>query len=60
MPTSFEYKENVMKRHHHRKSPVKRLRKSGFRARQRTLKGRQTLSRKRRAGRSCNVKKSFT
>ncbi|MFH1718487.1 MAG: 50S ribosomal protein L34 [Planctomycetota bacterium] len=40
----------------HRVSKVKRNRKSGFRARMQTKKGRQTLSRKRRAGRSVNVK----
>ena len=39
----------------HRKSRVKRNRKSGFRARMQTKKGRQTLSRKRRVGRSTNV-----
>jgi ribosomal protein L34 len=44
----------------HRKSLVKRARKSGFRARMRTSKGRLTLSNKRRAGRSTNVKRSFT
>jgi len=38
-------------------SRVKRARKSGFRARMRTKKGRQTISRKRRAGRSVNVRK---
>jgi len=40
----------------HRISKVKRNRKSGFRARMQTKKGRQTLSRKRRVGRSTNVK----
>ena len=44
----------------HRKSLVKRARKSGFRARQRTSKGRATNNRKRRAGRAVNVKRSFT
>ncbi|MCF7972410.1 MAG: 50S ribosomal protein L34 [Phycisphaerae bacterium] len=44
----------------HRKSLVKRARKSGFRARQRTSKGHLTLSSKRRTGRSCNVKRSFS
>lgn len=44
----------------HRKSLVKRARKSGFRARMKTSKGRLTLSNKRRAGRSVNVKRSFT
>ncbi|MBN2594361.1 MAG: 50S ribosomal protein L34 [Sedimentisphaerales bacterium] len=39
----------------HRKSRVKRNRKSGFRARMRTRDGRKTLSRKRRVGRSVNV-----
>ena len=44
----------------HRKSLVKRARKSGFRARMKTGKGRLTLSNKRASGRSVNVKKSFT
>jgi large subunit ribosomal protein L34 len=39
----------------HRKSRVKRNRKSGFRARMRTKDGRKALSRKRRVGRSVNV-----
>jgi large subunit ribosomal protein L34 len=39
----------------HRKSKVKRNRKSGFRARMRTRGGRKTLSRKRRVGRCVNV-----
>ena len=38
----------------HRKSKIKKLRKSGFRARMRTNRGRKTISRKRRAGRSVN------
>ncbi|HPY77727.1 MAG TPA: 50S ribosomal protein L34 [Anaerohalosphaeraceae bacterium] len=44
----------------HRKSFVKRARKSGFRARMRTSKGRLTLSNKRRRGRSVNVRRSPT
>ncbi len=44
----------------HRKSLVKRARKSGFRARQRTSKGRATNNRKRSSGRTVNVKRSFT
>ncbi len=43
----------------HRKSKVKRARKSGFRARMQTKKGRHTLNRKRRAGRSVNVSPSI-
>ncbi|MHC4644252.1 MAG: 50S ribosomal protein L34 [Planctomycetota bacterium] len=39
----------------HRKSLVKRRRKSGFRARMRTSAGRKTLSRRRRRGRSVNT-----
>jgi len=39
----------------HRISKIKRLRKSGFRARMRTSKGRNTINRKRRAGRTVNV-----
>jgi len=44
----------------HRKSLVKRARKSGFRTRQRTSKGRATNNRKRSSGRTVNVKRSFT
>ncbi len=43
----------------HRKSYAKRARKSGFLARQRTHTGRQTNARKRRVGRSVNVRKKF-
>ncbi|MCX5634932.1 MAG: 50S ribosomal protein L34 [Planctomycetota bacterium] len=39
----------------HRKSKIKKLRKSGFRARMRTHNGRKTISRKRRVGRKVNV-----
>lgn len=42
-----------------RKSSIKKLRKSGFRARMRTHKGRKTISRKRREGRSLNVRTIF-
>ena len=38
----------------HRKSKIKKLRKSGFRARMRTHRGRKTVNRKRRVGRSVN------
>lgn len=44
----------------HRKSLIKRARKCGFRARQRTKKGRAIHSRKRRTGRSVNVRRSFS
>ncbi|HPS55915.1 MAG TPA: 50S ribosomal protein L34, partial [Sedimentisphaerales bacterium] len=37
-------------------SKVKKARKSGFHARMQTHKGRNTLSRKRRVGRSVNVR----
>ncbi|MCC6683370.1 MAG: 50S ribosomal protein L34 [Phycisphaeraceae bacterium] len=40
-----------------RRSLVKRARKFGFRARMRTTDGRKTLNRKRRVGRSVNVRK---
>ncbi len=40
-----------------RRSLVKRARKFGFRARMRTTNGRKTLNRKRRVGRSVNVRK---
>ncbi len=42
-----------------RRSKVKRARKSGFRARMRTHRGRKTISRKRRVGRSVNVAKKL-
>jgi large subunit ribosomal protein L34 len=38
-----------------RKSRIKRMRKSGFRTRMRTTKGRQMINRKRRAGRTVNT-----
>ena len=44
----------------HRKSLVKRARVHGFRARQRTAKGREIHNRKRRIGRCCNIKRSFS
>jgi len=44
----------------HRKSLVKRARKSGFRARQRTSKGRAINNRKRSSGRTVGIKRSFT
>ena len=40
-----------------RRSLIKRARRFGFRARMRTKKGRRMLSRKRRVGRSVNVRK---
>jgi ribosomal protein L34 len=39
----------------HKKSKVNRARKIGFRARMSTKKGRQTINRKRRAGRRVQV-----
>ncbi len=39
----------------HKKSAVKRARKSGFRARMRTRNGRKTINRKRRVGRKVQV-----
>jgi len=40
-----------------RRSLVKRARKFGFRARMKTKHGRNTINRKRRVGRSVNVRK---
>ena len=40
-----------------RRSLIKRARKHGFRARMRTSLGRKMVNRKRRAGRSVNVRK---
>ncbi|MEM9882560.1 MAG: bL34 family ribosomal protein [Planctomycetota bacterium] len=42
-----------------RRSLIKRARKFGFRARMRTSKGRKLINRKRRAGRSVTVRRSF-
>ncbi|MBE0537857.1 MAG: 50S ribosomal protein L34 [Phycisphaerae bacterium] len=42
-----------------RKSKVKRARKSGFRTRMTTSKGRKTISNKRRVGRATNVRSSM-
>ena len=42
-----------------RRSLIKRRRKFGFLARMKTKKGRQMLSRKRREGRSVNVRTNF-
>ncbi|MHC4456267.1 MAG: 50S ribosomal protein L34 [Planctomycetota bacterium] len=39
----------------HRKSRIKRVRRSGFRARMRTRSGRKILSNKRKKGRSVNI-----
>ena len=39
----------------HRISKIKRIRKSGFRARMSTRKGRNIINRKRRVGRSVNI-----
>jgi len=43
----------------HRMSKVKRNRKSGFLVRMRTSKGRKLINRKRRVGRSVNVRKTM-
>jgi large subunit ribosomal protein L34 len=43
----------------HRMSKVKRNRKSGFLVRMRTHKGRKLINRKRRVGRSVNVRKTM-
>ena len=42
-----------------RRSLIKRARKFGFRARMRTSAGRKIVNRKRRLGRSVNVRRSF-
>ena len=42
-----------------RRSLTKRRRKFGFRARMKTKNGRQMINRKRRAGRSVNVRSNF-
>lgn len=42
-----------------RRSLIKRARKFGFRARMKTSAGRKLVNRKRRLGRSVNVRKSF-
>lgn len=47
MPTHYEKKRSL----------VKRARKLGFRARMKSKNGRKTLNRKRRVGRSVNVRK---
>jgi large subunit ribosomal protein L34 len=39
----------------HKTSRIKRKRKLGFRARMKTTRGRKTINRKRRVGRSLNV-----
>lgn len=46
MPTHYPKKRSL----------VKRVRKLGFRARMKTTNGRKTLNRKRRVGRSVNVR----
>jgi large subunit ribosomal protein L34 len=46
---------NTVMHYPHKKSNIKRARKIGFRARMKTKKGRQMISRKRRAGRKLNV-----
>jgi large subunit ribosomal protein L34 len=50
---SLEFRSKIM-HYPHKVSNRKRVRKIGFRARMKTKKGRQTLNRKRRAGRSVN------
>jgi len=42
-----------------RRSRIKRARKHGFRARMRTSNGRKMVNRKRRVGRSVNVRHNF-
>ena len=42
-----------------RRSLIKRARKFGFRARMKTSAGRKLVNRKRRIGRSVNVRRSF-
>ena len=42
-----------------RRSRIKRARKFGFRARMRTKNGRKLINRKRRVGRSVNVREDF-
>ena len=42
-----------------RRSMIKRARKFGFRARMRTANGRKMLNRKRRVGRSVNVRRKY-
>lgn len=42
-----------------RRSLIKRARKFGFRARMKTKAGRRMLNRKRRVGRSVNVRRDF-
>ncbi|MEM9415754.1 MAG: bL34 family ribosomal protein [Planctomycetota bacterium] len=42
-----------------RRSLIKRARKFGFRARMRSKAGRKLINRKRRVGRSVNVRRSF-
>jgi large subunit ribosomal protein L34 len=47
-----------MSTHYHKKrSLLKRVRKHGFRARMKTSNGRKTINRKRRVGRSVNVRR---
>ncbi len=49
-----------MSTHYHKKRSLKkRSRKWGFRARMKTRGGRATLNRKRRKGRSVNVRRKF-
>ncbi|MGA2071144.1 MAG: 50S ribosomal protein L34 [Sedimentisphaerales bacterium] len=43
----------------HRKSKIKRRRKSGFLVRMQTSKGRKMINRKRRVGRSVSVRKTM-
>lgn len=45
-----------MQKDNRRVSKIKRIRKSGFRARMKTTKGRKTINNKRRAGRTVNIR----
>ena len=52
--------ENLMSTHYHKKRSLKkRVRKHGFRNRMKTKRGRDTINRKRRVGRSLKVRRVF-